>query len=757
MKKEFKYVGRSFPCDHGVRKVTGDLDYCCDVKLPNMLYAKLLLSPIPHGIVKRIDTSRAEKVPGVIKIFSHFNAPDKKFSTYRIIPGQQMCYADETLFAERVKYVGDRVAAVVATSLAAAREAVSLIDVEYEELPALLTTEEALNNREVKIQPRGNVAHEYVVDVGDLPPTTEERITMESETYTQRIHHAAIEPHGCIAYYDTSGKLTIWTPTQSVYGVRTVVAELFDMKYSDVRVVKLPIGGSFGGKQEFLFEPVTSFMAMETKRPVKLILDREECIIHTRVRPEVKTRIKTTVTKSGKLLELIADSTLNCGAYSGAAPDYVATLSQKVCKLYRIPHYRHSGRAVYTNTVRFGGSRGWGAPEIITACEIHMDQVAKKLGMDPVEFRLQNLVHPYDMDPVLHLSLGDARVKECLEKGAEAFRWKERYNSQDKEGRYRRGVGVACGAHKNGMYGGFIDSTSMVLKMNEDGSFILNASIHDVGCGIGTVMKIIIAEVLDIDPDLITVTEADTEYTGYDPGVYGSRVTYVVGACAKKTAELLKEQILEHAALILGKPKEYLRVENGCVYTIGEAEKRVISYKEIAEKAIRENFRSLSATYTYYSTSNPGSYSVQFAEVVVDTLTGLTSVTDFLAVSDIGRALNRGMVEGQFQGAVQMGIGYALCEEIKIDDRGRPLNNSFANYHMLTALDMPDVKVLLIEHEGDDGPFGAKSVGEISSVPTAAAVINAVNNALGTSLSDLPVTPDKILAALAEQKKVGAC
>ena len=228
MKKEFKYVGRTFPPDHGVRKVTGDLDYCCDVKMPNMLYAKLLLSPIPHGIVKQINTSRAEKVPGVIKIFSHFNSPNKMFSTYRIIPGQQMCFEDETLFAERVKYVGDRVAAVVATSLAAAREAVSLIDIEYEELPALLTPEEALNNREVKIQPRGNVVHEYVVDVGDVPPTTEDCITMESETQTQRIHHAAIEPHGCIAYYDTAGKLTIWTPTQSVYGVRTVVAELFD-------------------------------------------------------------------------------------------------------------------------------------------------------------------------------------------------------------------------------------------------------------------------------------------------------------------------------------------------------------------------------------------------------------------------------------------------------------------------------------------------------------------------------------------------
>jgi CO/xanthine dehydrogenase Mo-binding subunit len=376
-----------------------------------------------------------------------------------------------------------------------------------------------------------------------------------------------------------------------------------------------------------------------------------------------------------------------------------------------------------------------------------MDQVARRLKMDPVEFRLQNLVHPYDMDPVLNLSVGDARVIECLEKGAEAFHWKERFSGcKTDEGRYRRGVGVACGAHKNGMYGGFVDCTSMVLKMNEDGSLNLNASLHDVGCGTTTAMKIIVAEVLDIDPDLITVTEADTELTGYDPGCYGSRVTYNVGACAKETAEILKDKILGCVSFILQKPKEYLKVQNGHVVTIG-TDQRGISYKEIAEKAVQENYTDLSVAHTYYSPSNPGSYSVQFAEVIVDTATGLTRVTDFLAVGDVGRVLNRGMVEGQFQGAVQMGIGYALCEEVKIDDQGKPVNNSFKKYHMVNAPDMPDVKVLLIEHEGDDGPFGAKSVGEISAVPTAAAVINAVNHALGTSLSEMPLTPEKILDA----------
>jgi xanthine dehydrogenase molybdenum-binding subunit len=305
---------------------------------------------------------------------------------------------------------------------------------------------------------------------------------------------------------------------------------------------------------------------------------------------------------------------------------------------------------------------------------------------------------------------------------------------------------VACGAHKNGMYGGSLDCTSMVLKMNEDGSLILTATLHDVGCGAATSMRIIVAEVLGIDPDLITVTQTDTENTPYDPGCYASRTTYNVGACARQTAEKLKDRLLEGASFILQKPREYLRAENGAVHTVGK-DGRSLSYREIAGAA-RDSFGDLLVANTYRAASNPGAYSVQFAEVEVDTATGLSRVTDFLAVCDIGRAINRGMVEGQFQGAVQMGIGYALCEEVKVDQKGRPVHNGFKKYNLVNAPDMPDVKVLLIEHAGDGGPFGAKSVGEIAAVPAAAAVINAVNNALGTALSDMPLTPEKILSAL---------
>jgi xanthine dehydrogenase molybdenum-binding subunit len=381
------------------------------------------------------------------------------------------------------------------------------------------------------------------------------------------------------------------------------------------------------------------------------------------------------------------------------------------------------------------------------ATETHMDRVAAALRLDPVELRLKNMVEPGDTDLVTGLPLGDARVRECLERGAVAFDWAARRARPAGRGRYRRGVGVAAGAHKNGMFGAFPEASRMSLKMNEDGTFQLNASLHEVGCGIVTVMKIIVGEVLGLHPDLIAAGEADTSTTPFDYGTYGSRVTYVVGECARVVAGRVRDKLLTAAADLLKEPIERLKVADGAVHVLNDGE-RVIAYRDIARLSEMRHVPSIAASTTYYAVSNPASYSVQFAEVEVDTATGLTAVTDFLAVADVGRAINRGMVEGQYQGAVQMGIGYALYEHLDVDEHGRAGVDGFKNYHIVNAPDMPDVQVLMVEHEGDDGPFSAKSVGEIATVPTAPAVINAVNNALGTELSDLPLTPERILAAL---------
>ncbi len=746
MTQDLQYVGQTYPVHDAAQKVTGELEYGSDIEVHGMLYAKLLLSPIPHGMVMNIDSRAAEALPGVVKVFSHLNSPADVYCRARLTPEQELCPRDETLFSEHVRFVGDRVAAVVATSQAIAEAAVALIDVQYSELPALFTPQEAQRRDDLPIHAGGNVFFEHDEECGRAVESPDS-VEVSSTTSTPRVHHAALEPHVCVAQPHSTGGLTIWSISQGVYGVRTVVADLLGLEYHQVRVIKAPMGGSFGGKTEFILEPVTAYMAQKTRRPVKLVLDREECMRATMVRPATVSTIRTTCSPEGQLENMEVASVLDAGAYASSTSDYAIHMCRKITKLYRFPYYHHRSQAVYTNTPVAGAMRGWGAPEIVAALEIHMDRVAGALGMDPVELRLRNLMHPFEVDPVTEMSLGDARVRECLERGAAAFDWSARRGRAPGSGRYRRGVGVACGAHKNGMFGKFAEASNMTLKMNEDGTFELGASLHEVGCGIVTVMKVIVAEVLGVSPDQVAAGEADTSSTPFDYGTFGSRVTYVVGACAKATAEKLKEEIITAAADLLHEPRERLTVEGGEVHVQDDG-RRGVAFKDIARLSHMRHSPGITAAVTYYATSNPASYSVQFAEVEVDCATGLTAVTDFLAVGDVGQAINRGMVHAQFQGAVQMGIGYALYEHVDVDEAGRSGVDGFKNYHIVNAPDMPDIKVLLIEHSGDDGPFGAKSVGEIATVPTAPAVINAVNHALGTSLSDLPATPEKILAAL---------
>jgi CO/xanthine dehydrogenase Mo-binding subunit len=754
LENEFKYVGKTFPVQNAYQKARGEEIYTGDINLPNMLYAKLLSSPIAHGKVQSIDVSRAKNLPGVVGVFTHLNTPRQKFNRYITYPGQEeYCVQDQNIFTDTVRFVGDVVAAVVAIDKDIAENAVKFIDVKYDELPVISTMEEALMKDSKKIHAEGNILAEHHIQVGDENANLDGQ-AVESIVSTQKVHHAAMENHTCVAYYDLFGQMTIWTPCQGAFGVRAVVADFLGLKYNNVRVIKTTMGGSFGGKQEVILELLTAFLAKETKAPVQLEFSREENIIATMTRPATQTRIQTILNQDGRILACNLWSNLDAGAYATCASDYALALTNKITRLYRIPYYRHEARAVYTNTPISGGTRGWGSPEIFAALEIHLDKVAKVMNLNPLELRLKNLVYPGDIDKVSGLSLGNARVIDCLKKGAQEFSWEKRYHQLKNNGRYYRGVGMACAAHVNGMYGDgdFPEFSNMTLILNEDGSFILNTAIHDLGCGAVMAIKQIVAETLDIHPDYITVLEADTSYSPYDLGCFASRTTYVCGACAFKAAQKMKAMLLEKAAAILQQEKNDIFIENG---TVKSKRKEVgcITYRDIAVHALMRESAMLSVSYAYQALSNPGAYGVHFAEVEVDPETGLVKVTDYLAVQDIGKAINPGMVEGQVQGAVQMGIGYALSEEVRIDSNGNPLNHGFESYTLLTAADMPPVRVLLVEEGGDDGPYGAKSVGECAAVPVAAAVVNAVNHALGTELSQLPLTPEKIISAFKQKGK----
>ena len=744
---KFKYVGHTAPIHDAAHKVTGALRYGSDMILPRMAVARFLLSPVAHAEIEAIDTSDAEALPGVIKVFTHLNSPSKPFSRYRILPQQETAPEDEVLFTAKARFVGDRIAAVAARDVATARKALKLIRVTFRELAPVTEPAEALKGSTPDIHASGNLIQRFDFEIGAFPGTSPGDLTTETMAGTAKVHHAAIEPHGCLADFQ-NGKLLIYAECQGAFGIRTIVADLLGLPYSEVRVIKVPMGGSFGGRQEAAVEPVTAFMAYDLKRPVKLVMDRRECILSTSVRPATRIKVRTVFSSDGRLKSFQADALIDAGGYATSTPDYAHAMKAKVPRLYRIPHYGFRSDVVYTNTPVGGGIRGWGGPEMLTASEIHMDRAAGRLNIDPVALRLKNIIAPYDTDPVHQVSLGDARIEDCLKKGAQAFRWTQRRMRKPGTGRFRRGIGMAAAAHKNGMYGGFPEHSSMMMKMNEDGTFILNTGLHEMGCGTLTSIGMIAAEVLDISPDRISVTEADTQTSPYDFGSYGSRVTYICGAAAHRIAGLMKEKILESAAGIAKKDAEGLILEDGTVRT-GEGER--LSFRQIATRAKVYHNTDIMVSHTYHGSSNPGVYAAHFAEVEADLLTGMIRVTDYLAAHDVGQAINPGMCEGQIQGAVQMGIGHALYEHIPVDRRGAVRVDSFKDYHLVNAPAMPDVKTLLIEGGKDDGPFGAKSIGEIALVPVAAAVVNAVNHALGTFFTHIPVLPETVLTVLGNQ------
>lgn len=747
MKKTYKYIGRSYPIHDSMLKVTGRQEYTGDLDKPGTLHAKLLFSEIGHGVVKKIDTTKAESLSGVIKVYTCMNTPEKTFSSYMFFVNQDTI-KDERIFNKHVRFVGDRIAAVVAVNKSIAEEAAKLIEVEYEKYPVMVDIESSMEEKEYAIHSEGNIISEKELNVGNADSVFQESFEVFKDDFkTQKIHHAAIENHVSIAKYDSLGEMTIWSGCQSVFAIRNTVGEFLNLPYSKVRVKKTNMGGSFGGKQHVILELLVAYFAKDLEATVKLQFNREESIISTITRTATEFSIETGITNEGRITGCKIESLVDAGAYVANSVDLSVSMGKKAFRVYNIPNLNYKSKSVYTNTPISGGCRGWGCPQLTTAMETHFDKIAKKIDIDPAEFRLKNLVKPYDMELLSKITLGNARIRDCLEQGLKDFDWYKRKGTIDNSRRYKKGIGLACGGHVNGFYGKIQDFCSMILIMNEDGTLVLNTGVHDMGCGTITSLTQIVAEVLEIDMSLVKVLEADTERSPYDLGTFSSRVTYVSGKCAHNAANKIKKLIVEQAGMILGKSPSYIELGDGFAWPAGEPENK-ISYKDIAAISQVKYEVDIMAKETYSNVSNPGAYAAHFAEVEVDTETGLIAVTDYLAVHDVGKAINRSMIEGQVQGGVHMGLGYALYEEIKINSEGRSLNSSFKNYTLANVWEMPDVKVRILEFGGDDGPFEAKSVGEIAVVPVAAAIVNAVNDALDSSFSEIPLTPEKIIMSL---------
>lgn len=754
MKEKLKYIGNSIPRHDVKEKATGHIDFVGDMKLDDMLYAKLLLSNVAHANISKIDNSRAEKLLGVEKIFTYKDVPKNYYNSHKWYKGVDVP-KDELLLCDKVRYFGDRIAVVVAKDIDTAERALSLINVEYENLPAVISIEDALKVDSIKIHDKENMIFSKEIKCGDPDEVFQKaEYVFEDKIFTPKQHHAAIENHVCLASLDSFGDITIWTPCQVVFQVQLIVAEALNMPLHKIRVIKAPMGGSFGGKGLPILEPICAFLAKETGHPIKLVMDRTQSIIGTRSRNSTEAVIKTAVDKDGVMLARDIDVKVDGGAYYTNASAVAMAMGKKAFRLYRIRHQRFHVTSVYTNTVIGGACRGYGSPQIHVISEINMNNVARGLNMDPAELRLKNLVEPYDGDPIGGPNLGNARGIDCVKKGMEAFEWKKKWNRPKDKGRFVRGVGMACATHGNGYHGAYPDFITMTLRMTDDDRVILKSAIHDLGCGTVTSIKQIVAETLDIHPDNIITPEGDTFMSPYDSaGTQASRVTFVCGGCAKKISEIAKRKFIFNASKILNCSEENIMMEDGYVWNI-EKDTEKYSYGEMIVKMQNALEDDINITYTYKSPANPGVYAANFVEVEIDTFTGLVKVLDLLAVHDIGKAINRGFVEGQIQGGVQMSIGYALSEEIVIDNKGRVGTLNFSKYHVINAPDMPNVEVLLIEEEDEYGPYGAKSVGEICAVAAAPAIINAINNALDINITSLPAIPEKILQAINNKNKI---
>ncbi|WP_138159165.1 xanthine dehydrogenase family protein molybdopterin-binding subunit [Peptoniphilus catoniae] len=748
-----RVIGTNQPVHDALGKATGHTKYCSDIKMTGMLHLAVIFSSIPHGYVEKIDTSEAMKLEGVKDIIHCFNTTDKTFNRYRSQAIQNLP-EHECIFNRHVRFIGDRVGAVIATSEEIARKAAKLVKVTYKELPYSVTPEDSLNGVIDDVLEEGPVVAKIDAELGEKNYPID-AIKVCTHTKLARITHACMETHAAIADYDKySGQLTIWSPNQAVHGIRTVIGDLFNISYNNVRVVKTTMGGSFGAKQEWMLEPVVAAAALKMGCPVKLVYNREETIISTVTRSPMDAKVESIFTKDGKLLSITIDNTLDAGAYMGNSGDYAGALGSKFFRTYNYPHMKYNARAVITNSPVSGAYRGWTAPEIAAMVEHNMNKAAKVLKMDPIDIRLRNVAVEGDIDPKLNEPMGPIRTYQALELGREKFQWDkkkadiEEFNKNND--RYKRGMAVGCGGHVNGYYPRMGDFAAAQLRIAEDGSVIGSLSIHDHGCGSVTAMKMIISETLDMDLDKIKVSEADTDNTPLDFGCYSSRTVYVIGRTTQKCAENLLNTIKENIAQINNISSSEITFENGSFYFIKDGKREDYSYKRAARESMSILRKEIVSLEQFVETSNPGVTGTHFAEVEVDTYTGLVKILDYLAIHDIGKALNRQICIAQTQGAVLMGGGAALIEEVITGSNG-VATKSFKDYHLINAFDAPETKVEFIEDGQTDGPFGAKSIGEVSHVPVAPTVAGAVNNALGTEIGEIPINTDTIVRTMAEK------
>lgn len=756
--EQFKSIGTKQCFVDALDKVTGKAKYLDDISFPGLLVGKILRSPHPHAKILSIDTSEAEKLPGVRAVITAKDCPQIKF-------GMEIEDVD-MLAVEKVRYVGDEVAAIAADTDEIANEAIKLIKVEYEILPVVDDLVKAMgaDSPLVHDDKPGNIAREYHVKRGNVEEDFAScDYVFEKEFSTHRVSGLYLEPFGAVANWESNGRLTVWTGMQAAFQARNEIAKALGIPASQVNVKCPFIGGAFGAKIWIRnFHPIAAVLAKKAGRPVKVLLTREEEQLTTRPRVAPKMKVKLGMMKDGtfvcKKMTIIGDN----GAYSWAAPKVLLNLTIRTDCLYRYKSSQCDSYLVYTNLIPTSGFRGYGNSQSHFAVESFIDECCKEIGLDPVEVRIKNAVQKGDM--TLHgWKIKSCGLQDCIRIAGEKIR-ENRLPAEEQNGRIKRGVGIACMTHVSGNRGGEkFDGSGAYIRMHEDGGVFIFSGEADMGQGAKTVFAQIAAEKLCIPIDTITVMPLDTDVCPFGMGSYSSRVTTLGGKAVLLACEKLLSEILDLVAKMTSRQKDTLYIEDGTIKCNRDADIN-LTIKEVATKAIRTNAGvPLMATVTYEPPtigadkdfygdySSAYTYAAQGAEVEVDTATGKVKVLRVIAAHDCGKVVNELGLQGQITGGVAQGIGWCLYENMLYKD-GVPASKGLHGYTFMTIKDMPTVEGIAIETNDPMGPYGAKGVGEPTLIPTAPAIANAIEDACGVRIRDLPITPEKMFWVLNGKK-----
>ncbi len=752
LQSQFSVVGKRVNRVEGYDKVTGDSCYVADIKLAGMLYGKILRSPFPHAKIVHLDTSKAAKLRGVRAIVTAEDTIKRGWGAF--FPDQF------PLSVGKVRYVGEEVAAVAAIDPDIAEEALDLIEVEWDELPAVFDAEEAMKEdapliHEDKLR---NIALTIDIERGNVEAAFKESDLLVEDTFESTPQwHCAIETIGSVAEYAASGKYTIYMNTQTLFNARHRIAAALGVRETDVRIIQPAVGGGFGGKScDDNNAVVAAILARKARKPVKVINTREEEFL-AGCRPRVNMRIwvKMGFKKNGliraKQIRVIADN----GAYSGKAPAItsVAALRHDTC--YKYSDVKTQAYLVYTNKIPTGAFRGFGNPSAEWAVEQAIDLGAHKLGIDPLDIARMNAAEVGYVSPHGN-HVKSCELKQCIDMVESMMEWKKK----QAEKKHDTGLGIACTVHVSGKrHFGDYDGGSATIKINEDGKALIISGEGECGQGAATTLCQVAAEELGMPLEDVEFSQADTDLTTFCLGAFGSRLTYVAGNAVKDAAQKAKQQLYETASEMLEANAEDLISKDGKIFVKG-AEQKSVAVSEVARaRLFRRNGSPVVASGSfdadsvlqdptrYGNESGAYNFGCQAAQVEVDRETGQVRVLKYVAASDCGTVINPVAAEGQVEGSVAQGMGYALIEGLKVDE-GRPINPNFSDYRIPSMRDMPDLSHGFAESYEPTGPFGAKGLGELGMDPTAAVISNAIFDAVGVRIKTLPITPEKVLSEL---------